>query len=118
MNWPAAIRKSLLLSDIDRSILYFFNHDLANPVFDVFFITITDSRFLKAVIAILVLAFAWKGGPKGRLIAILAIVCVTFTDLTNHYVRKRLFCRLRPTHALSGLRLPMGFGGKQGYVSN
>ena len=107
-----------MLGNIDRVILYFFNRDLANPVFDILFVTISESVFMFSLIAILILIVAIKDGAKGRLVAILAIVCFAITDPSAHYILKKLFCRLRPCYSLDDLRLIIGCGGLYGFPSN
>lgn len=107
-----------MLNNLDRTVLYFFNRDLANPVFDILFVTISGSVFVFTLIAILILIVAIKGGAKGRLVAILAIVCFAITDPSAHYILKKLFCRLRPCHSFDDLRLIIGCGGLYGFPSN
>src|SRR4030042_2698017 len=107
-----------VFGNIDRSILYFFNRDLANPVFDLLFFGITDFRFLDAMGIVLVLALAAKGGRKGRLVALLVIGCIAFTDVTISYILKEAFCRPRPCYVLSDLRMLIRRGGQYGFPSN
>ncbi|NOZ21720.1 MAG: phosphatase PAP2 family protein [Planctomycetes bacterium] len=107
-----------MFGNIDRSILYFFNRDLANPVFDVLFFGITKSRFLDIAGIVLIVGLALKGGRKGRLVALLAVGCVAFTDMTISYILKGAFCRPRPCYVLSDLRMLISRGGHYGFPSN
>jgi undecaprenyl-diphosphatase len=104
----------------DLAILRFFDQTLECPFFDFFFKTICDFSIWRwPVIAIILLLF-WKGGSKGRLVLLLAILTAAIIDPTIHYLLKPGFGRLRPCHeaTLHWLRFPDGCGGRYGFPSS
>jgi len=104
----------------DIAILKFFNITLANPIFDIFFETITNFKIWQGPILVAVALLLWKGGPKARLMVVVCIVTAALTDLSVHYLLKPFFGRLRPCHepSLIWLRLFDGCGGKYGFPSS
>ncbi|OQX90911.1 MAG: hypothetical protein B6D58_09210 [candidate division Zixibacteria bacterium 4484_95] len=107
-----------MLNSLDLAILYFFNQDLANPVFDIFFTTLSESRLVWILMIVIMIILFIKGGSRGRLAVLLVVVCFTITDPSTHYILKKLFCRLRPCHIFDDLRLIAGCGGLYGFPSN
>jgi undecaprenyl-diphosphatase len=107
-----------VLKSLDLAILYFFNRDLANPVFDIFFTTLAESRFIWGLLIVIIIVLAIKGGSRGWQAALLAIICFAITDPSAHYILKKIFCRLRPCHIPDDLRLITGCGGLYGFPSN
>ncbi len=103
---------------IDRAILYFFNHDLANPIFDTFFVTIAESRLFLIIILAAVVIIAWRSPVNVRIGIMVALLCVVLLDPLTHYVLKPMFGRLRPCHTYDDLRMIVGCGGKFGFPSN
>ena len=108
------------LNSIDLAILRFFNIIIANPIFDFFFVTLSDFHFWRWIIAAAIIMLLWKGGTKGRWMVALTILTVALTDSSIHLIIKPLVGRLRPSHeeALTWLRLIDGRGGKYGFPSN
>ena len=107
-----------LLENIDRKILYLINDSLSNPIFDLFFITITNEDLwaIPVIIGILILAF--KGGNRARIAIGIILFANGLTDLTVVEVIKPAFARLRPSHALGdSINVLIGKGGKYGFVS-
>jgi undecaprenyl-diphosphatase len=107
-----------MLANLDLAILRFFNIGLANPVFDVFFKTITMNQFLLCVLAVILASIIWKDHKKGAIIAIVTITGLALADIISADILKKLFCRPRPCHAFSDLRMIVGCGGKYGFPSN
>ena len=107
-----------MLEHIDLTILYFCNHDLANPIFDFLFAALSDSRIFIWPLLILLIVILWQGGTKARLAIILTVICIAITDPTTHYILKNIFARLRPCHTLDDLRLIVNCGGLYGFPSN
>jgi undecaprenyl-diphosphatase len=111
-------KEDTLLENLDLAILYFFNHDLANPALDRFFLFIAESKlFLFALIALAIILF-WRGSLRLKTAIILVIACVAIVDPVSHYVLKPLFGRIRPCHELGDIRLLAGCGGRFGFPSN
>jgi len=107
-----------LPENLDLIILYFFNHDLANPVLDRFFLFIAESKtFLFALIMLAIILF-WRGSLRLKTVMILVIACVAIVDPVSHYVLKPLFGRIRPCYELADVRLLVGCGGRFSFPSN
>ena len=107
-----------LLENIDRKILYFINDSLSNPIFDLFFVTITNEDLwaIPVIIGIIILAF--KGGNRARIAIGLTLIATGLSDLTVVEVIKPAIARLRPSHTLGDtINILIGKGGKYGFVS-
>ena len=107
-----------LLENIDRKILYLINDSFSNPVFDLFFITITNEDLWAIPVIIGVLILAFKGGNRARIAIGIILFANGLTDLTVVEVIKPAIARLRPSHALGdSINVLIGKGGKYGFVS-
>ena len=107
------------LGQIDRSILYFINDTLANPIFNLFFITITNERLWALPALIFLLWLIVRGGKRGIIAAVLVLISVAATDTIAAQIIKPAIARLRPSHALGDtINLLVSKGGKYGFVSN
>ena len=107
-----------LLENIDRKILYLINDYLSNPIFDLFFVTITNEDLwaIPVIIGILILAF--KGGNRARIAIGIILIATGVTDLTVVEVIKPAIARLRPSHTMGDtINVLIGRGGKYGFVS-
>ena len=107
-----------LLENIDRKILYLINDSLSNPIFDLFFVTITNEDLwaIPVIIGIIILAF--KGGNRARIAIGLTLIATGLSDLTVVEVIKPAIARLRPSHTLGDtINILIGKGGKYGFVS-
>jgi len=107
-----------LLENIDRKILYLINDYLSNPIFDIFFVTITNEDLwaIPVIIGILILAF--KGGNRARIAIGIILIATGLTDLTVVEVIKPAIARLRPSHTMGDtINVLIGRGGKYGFVS-
>ena len=105
------------LQGIDERLFYFINVSLANPVTDrvMPFITNGDNW----VIFFLVMWF-WlmvKGGARGRVLAILIILCVILSDQSSNFI-KEYFERIRPCHTLQNVHLLIGCGSGKSFPSS
>jgi len=100
-----------VLSDIDTAIFVFFNQTLANPIGDTLWPLITDYDKLwpvRIVLAIVWVWLLWKGGTKGRTVALLLIPLLILSDKLNSAILKELFDRARPCHDINGLPVVPG----------
>jgi undecaprenyl-diphosphatase len=106
---------------IDRNIFHFINTSLANPVSDIvfpFFSNLTQTWYGISILSILWLILFFKGGKKGKMVALLLIPVVTCSDQVSSTLVKKLIARPRPCHILEGrqvvdqihLLLPCGSG--------
>jgi len=103
---------------IDLAVFYFFNHNLSNPAFDKFFSIITNVNnwFITYVIFILLLLI--KGGKRGRIAIILALLLVVVGDQFGFRGLKETIGRLRPCNFLSDAITPVGCAGSSSFPSN
>ena len=106
------------LDQIDRSILYIINDTLANPIFDLFFTTITNEHLWAIPALIGLLALIVRGGKRGKIAAVLVLIAASATDATVTQIIKPAIARLRPSHALGDtINLLVPKGGRYGFVS-
>ena len=94
-----------LLADADRTIFRFINVTLANPVTDALMPALTDwnkSWVGLAVAGALIILLIWKGGRKGRIVALLFIPLILMSDQLSSSLLKNLFDRPRPCHPAPG----------------
>lgn len=89
----------------DEVLFRLFNTSLANPVFDVIMPVITNERWWYLPYALLFGWLLWKGGRGGRICAALLVLGVVIGDQFNSAVLKEWVGRIRPCHALEGVRL-------------
>ncbi len=99
------------LYSIDLSLFYFFNHTIANPVFDKFFVFITDVTHWYIAYIILWFIVFFKGGKIGKLAAIGAIFLIIVSDQLSSSLLKNLFDRIRPCKQLADVRLIVNCSG-------
>ena len=91
---------------IDKSLFYFCNRTLANPVFDAIMPILTDLNktwYGLSLFGALWFLLMWKGGRKGRVIGVLLIPLIVVSDGLSSGVIKKLFARPRPCHIIDGL---------------
>jgi len=106
------------LDQIDRSILYIINDTLANPIFDLFFTTITNEHLWAIPVLIGLLALIVRGGRRGQIAAVLVLITASATDATVVQIIKPAIARLRPSHALGDtINLLVPKGGRYGFLS-
>ncbi len=94
-----------LLQNIDTALFYFINKTLANPVTDKVMPFITANDHWMLVYIILLGWLVIKGGAKGRVAVVMALLLVTVTDQFNSFVIKDFFHRIRPCNALADVHL-------------
>jgi undecaprenyl-diphosphatase len=93
------------LYSIDKWIFCFINQTLCNPIFDFIMPYITDWNLYwigRGIAIVLWLLLFWRGGKRGRTVALLLIVLILITDQLNGVVLKHLFDRPRPCHMMNG----------------
>ena len=93
------------LQNIDTALFYFINKTLANPLTDKIMPFITENNHWFLVYIILLGWLFIKGGAKGRVAVIMALLLVTLTDQVNSFYIKDLFHRIRPCNALPNVHL-------------
>jgi undecaprenyl-diphosphatase len=97
-----------LLYSLDTTAFHFCNQTIANPVFDAAMPFITDMNqhwyglvFLGGLWTLLF----WKGGKKGRTVALLLIPLIAMSDQLSSTVIKNIVARPRPCHTVNGMKL-------------
>lgn len=97
-----------LLYSIDVMIFFFFNHTIANPVFDVVLPFLTDLNKQKPIVGLVLLYVIYlliKGDKKTRSTIGLLVLTIFLADQISSSMIKPLFARIRPCSALEGVRL-------------
>lgn len=93
------------LQSIDTTLFFFFNQDLANPVFDTLMPFITNKKSWYPVWLITIVLLIWKGGKRGRWTVLIALLAVGLADPLVIRVIKPFFERIRPCNALDNVHL-------------
>ncbi|MBI1807537.1 MAG: phosphatase PAP2 family protein [Ignavibacteria bacterium] len=94
------------LYSIDKTLFYFFNWTIANPVFDAVMPLLTDwnkSWVGLGLFGAIWLLLLWKGGKKGRIIGILVIPLIFMSDQVSSTLIKPIVARPRPCHEMNGV---------------
>jgi undecaprenyl-diphosphatase len=102
------------LYSLDAAVFRWINEGWSNPIFDSFFTFVTDIRHYWVPIAVLLVYWIWRGGPKGRWLVFSLVLAVLLSDQTASHVVKGWVERIRPCNALDGVLTP---GGKSGAYS-
>lgn len=98
------------LSQLDTTLFYFFNVQLANPVFDKIMPVITATGNWRLLAIPAGLFWFWKGGSKGRWGILYAVIAWGGSDLFNSNLVKAIFERPRPCLTLPDVHLLVGCG--------
>jgi len=107
-----------LLDNIDRKILYLINDYLSNPIFDLFFVTITNEDLWAIPAIIFILILIYRGGKRARIAIGITLIATGISDITVVEMIKPAIARLRPSHVLGDtINILIGKGGKYGFVS-
>lgn len=106
------------LYNIDLSIFHFINSTMANPVFDLIMPIITSVKFWMPIYIVSLALLIWKGGTKGRILALVLIIGIVLSDQTNSNLLKNLFDRVRPCHTVETARLLIGCPGGLSFPSS
>jgi undecaprenyl-diphosphatase len=86
------------LHQIDIQVFLFFNSALSNPLFDFFFVTITEAKFWIIPGTIGALVFIRFERKKALVVIGLSLLTVAIADPLAVRVLKPLFGRFRPCH--------------------
>ena len=93
------------LYSIDVQVFYFINVTLANPVTDKLMPFITERENFYIFFFVMWFAMVIKGGKRGRIAAVMIIICVIVSDQTSSNLIKNLVERVRPCMVLPGVHL-------------
>lgn len=100
------------LLHIDRSLFLVFNRDIANPAFDIFFVTITNGRSWIVPVAIAAIFYVRAEKRKALLVILLSLITVAFSDQIAVSLIKPLVSRPRPCNPkalVDGGRFLLGY---------
>ena len=107
-----------LLDQIDHKIFYLINGTLTNPIFDLFFTTITNEHLWIFPVLIGLLWLIIRGGKREKIAAVLVLIAASTTDAIVAQIIKPVIGRLRPSHALGDtINLLVSKGGLYGFIS-
>lgn len=110
-----------LLYSIDKSIFFFINRTLSNPILDWLMPFLTDLNKQKLAIAIVGVLWLWlmiKGGRTGRTTGILLVLTIIASDQISSSLLKHMVSRLRPCSVLEGVRLLVDCGSGYSFPSS
>ncbi|TAK58038.1 MAG: phosphatase PAP2 family protein [Bacteroidetes bacterium] len=96
---------SEFLLQVDKSLFRLFNQELTNGFFDAIMPVITDLNkywFGWVIFVGLWILLFWKGGKKGRIIALMLFPLVAFSDQVSSTFIKKMIMRPRPCHEIDG----------------
>jgi undecaprenyl-diphosphatase len=99
------------LLDLDHRLFLFLNSTISNPVGDVLWPVITDYDKILPVRLLLLATWVlllWKGGRKGRTVAVMVIPLLFLTDRVTSGLLKEWFARPRPCHSIDGAQVVQG----------
>jgi undecaprenyl-diphosphatase len=82
--------------NFDTRLFLFFNHAIANPVFDTVFPVITNGRFWIVPGILAALAFLYFQRRKALVVIVLSLLTVSASDPVCNRIIKPQFHRLRP----------------------
>ncbi len=95
---------------LDTALFHTINRGLANPFFDFLMPFITDKSHLVFIILAAAVLVYFKGRRRDVRGLVLVLITVLVSDFFSTAF-KNLFLRVRPCHALEGVRLLVGCGG-------
>lgn len=97
-----------LLLSIDVWLFRLINQGMQNPVFDFLAPVLTNKNNWTPVFIIVIIALAWKGGTRGRIVLLLTIPVILLSDQLSASVLKPLIGRIRPCVALDNVNALLG----------
>ncbi|GBC97215.1 Putative undecaprenyl-diphosphatase YbjG [bacterium HR16] len=91
------------LSQVDTFLLRVVN-GAHHPLLDALMLFVTDIKRTGILLLLVWIGLMWKGGARGRTVALLLIPLILLTDQLSSHVLKELFGRARPCEMLQGVR--------------
>nr|MCU0609862.1 phosphatase PAP2 family protein [Chitinispirillaceae bacterium] len=110
-----------LIQNWDRALFLFINHDCAVRALDVFFITITNTKFWIIPWIGMAVLFLMKEKKKAAIVLLAVVATFAITDPLASQIIKPMVHRLRPCTAeglVEGGRYLVGVGGRLSFPSN
>lgn len=106
------------ISRWDTACFYIINLGTQNGFFDLIMPVLSDVKLWRWPLVGAAVLTAIGGGRKARVTVLLALVVLVLGDQLSSRLLKPLISRLRPSHALEGVRLLMGRGSRYGFPSS
>ncbi len=103
---------------LDRHLFLFINIDLANSFFDFLMPLVTNKKNWYIPIGISWVLLIWKGGKKGKVVALLIIPILILSDQASSSWLKPLFGRIRPCSVLTDINLLVRCGSGYSFPSS
>ncbi len=107
-----------MFSQLDLSLFHLINQQLSNPYLDRFFITITSRDFWIVPLAAILIYLLFFNARRGRIVFVLLVLTISFTDSLSYRVLKPAIGRVRPCYALDSVRVLENCGGRWSMPSN
>jgi undecaprenyl-diphosphatase len=107
-----------LLQHCDAVLFQFLNHLIANPIWDAVMVAVTTQKYWAAPLLLVCILLVGKGGRRGRIALVLALLAVGASDWISARVIKPGVGRLRPCYTLENVRLLIPCGGKHSFPSS
>jgi undecaprenyl-diphosphatase len=92
-----------VLQQMDVSLFSLINH-AHHPLMDAVMLFVTDIKKTGIILLCVWAGLLWKGGARGRTVALLMLPLILITDQLSSHVLKDVFDRVRPCEALEGVR--------------
>jgi undecaprenyl-diphosphatase len=102
---------------MDTSLFYLINRGLQNRFFDFLMPVLSNISYFRIPLGLLWICLVVWGGRKGRIVALLSLVLLLFSDSMS-YLLKLLVQRPRPCHVLHHVHLLAGCSRSFSFPSN
>ncbi len=102
---------------IDTWLFLKLNAGAANAFFDWLMPIITNIKYFRIPMIVMLVALALFGGGKGRSAVLLALITITITDQLSSTYLKPWIGRIRPCHVVEGVRIITGCGNSLSFPS-
>lgn len=106
------------MARLDHALFHWLNGVAVNPWLDAFMRVVTSGRFWAPVLVAGCALLLWRGGRRGRVAVLAALVALALADAVAAQILKPLVGRLRPCQAAEAVRLLVSCGGRYGFPSN
>ncbi|MCK5519687.1 MAG: phosphatase PAP2 family protein [Candidatus Marinimicrobia bacterium] len=106
------------MAAFDQQLFQLINQQWIHPLLDSFFVTITSKDFWTAPAVAAIIYLLFFNAKRGRIVFVLLLLTVSFTDSIAYKVIKPGIKRYRPCHALENTRVLEKCGGKWSMPSN
>ncbi|MEW5994281.1 MAG: phosphatase PAP2 family protein [Candidatus Zixiibacteriota bacterium] len=98
------------LAEIDRTLFFFINASLANPVTDAVMPVLTSDIILRILYGAAMVILLWRGDSRLRWLVLFSALTLTLSDQLSSHLLKTLVERPRPCHLFDQLHLLVDCG--------